>query len=203
MNYPITRHYQRYEYLVEQGLIKDKRVLDIGCGLAAGSMLMRYSAKAVVASDPSLTEYIKDDKPVFISGYIDPSAPKGDLVLKDLSWEQLEQDGIKVDVVVAVELLEHLVNPARFLDFAADTGEYLFLTTPLATKTAPTDNPNHVVEFSHDDLLSLLNKRFNVLNTIYQTGDLQFTNKAEFRGSSMDRNHIVQMVWCKRKDEKK
>jgi len=203
MNYPLTRHYQRYEYLIEKGYIKDKKVLEIGCGLAAGAMMMHYYAKEVIGADPCLKDYIESDDPMLISGYVAPNTTPGKLDLRDSSWEKLATEGVRADVVVAIEVLEHLTNPARFIDFAADAGEYLFLTTPLAAKTAPTQNTKHIVEYSHRDLLKLLDARFNVIYTLYQTGDLQLLDEAKFRGSSTSSNHVVQMLWCKSKGDRK
>jgi len=193
--YPVTRHYQRYEYVINQGYITDKLVLDVGCGCGAGTYLMSYFSKAVIGIDPSLANKANVTVPV----YTFPGRQSHDVDFHPVVWEQIDSEHTRMDVVVAMELIEHLKNPDAFLKKMSIIGEYLFLSTPLAAKTGPTRNPEHIVEYSHKDLLSLVGKYYHILDVKYQTSTLQIVNKARSNGSSLELGHIVQMLWCKRK----
>ena len=57
MNYPLTRHLQRYEYVSEKGYVDGKVVVDMGCGpFAMGSFILTPRAKFVYAIDRDLME---------------------------------------------------------------------------------------------------------------------------------------------------
>jgi SAM-dependent methyltransferase len=203
--YPVTRHFQRYEFVCNEGYIDDKTVIDVGCGMGAGAGMMMYFAKEVVAIDPGLRQYVKGsgDEPEHICPtYSFPDRPSCPIHFLAIPWEGIDTNKTKTDAVVAVEFIEHIRYPDKFLTAMAKITKYLFLTTPLAKKTAPTDNPGHVVEFSHDDLVALVSKEFDVIETKYQTGDLRIVDEATYQGSSINPNHIVQMLWCKRKESK-
>jgi len=196
-NFPVTRHFQRYEYVMDQGYVDDKIVLDIGCGYGACTGMMVYFAKAIVGIDPCL----KDNEDIRLATYSFPGKTPGTIHFYAVPWEKIDRKKSRFDVIVAMELIEHLHNSEEFLDFAAEVGEYLFLSTPLAKETAPTDNILHVVEYSSKDLADMVSKKFDIIKTVYQTGDMRIVDEAEYKGSSIDINHIVQMLWCKRKGE--
>lgn len=197
MPYAIARHFQRYEYIAETGYLDNKNVLDIGCGYGCCTSILRYFARHVVGVDPVL----KGVSTINIPAYTIPGKKEGCMSFIGTYWEEIGRD-TKADVVTAVELIEHLSNPEEFLDFVAQVAPNLFLTTPLAEKTAPTDNPEHVKEYSHEDLVSLVNKRFDILETKYQLGNLRIVDEAAPSGSSLNVDHVVQMMWCKRKEAK-
>lgn len=205
--YTITRHYQRYEHLAIKGYVDSKRVLDVGCSFGYGTMLLSNYAEHVIGIDPILGEHDENcrisngiEMPVKIAG-VNPSKVLGTLKFNmyPLKWEAIDYNATKADVVVAIEVIEHLEHPEKFLFAAAKIGKNLFLTTPLAAVTGKTDNEEHVIEYSHDDLLKLVSKDFNVLEESYQTGDMVICGKAEPTGTSMDPNHTVQMLWLESK----
>jgi hypothetical protein len=187
--------------MIDKGYVTDRNVLDVGCSHGAGTSLLTSFAKGVVGIDPCMKPYLNDgNKFIFVPTYSFPGRSNCDISYSHSRWEEVDKGKTKVDVVVAMELIEHLETPVEFLDFVADVSEYLFLSTPLAKETAPTGNTSHVVEYSHEDILELLNKRFDILETSYQLGDLTITDKASSNGSSLDLGHVVQMFWCKRKE---
>ena len=193
--YPITRHYQRYEYIINQGYITDKAILDVGCGIGAGSILMSYFAKHTVAIDP----FLESKATVTLPTYTFPGRQSRNLDFHPVGWEMVDGSKTHMDVAVAMELIEHLKDPDKFLERMALVSEYLFLSTPLASKTGATVNPEHVTEYSHEDLLAMVEKHFTVLDAKYQTADLRIVDEASSNGCSIDLGHVVQMLWCKRK----
>jgi len=194
--YIATRHTQRYEYLAEMYGKADMSIMDAGCGNGYGATILRSFFKRVLAIDPYLETLIKGMLPTFRYNRL----KEGELHLFPHKWEDLNPENYKLYAVDAVEVIEHLHNPNEFLTFASKVGEYLFLTTPLASETGATDNKEHVVEYSHKDLLEMVEKRYNVLDVKYQTSDLRIVDKAEPNGSSLNPDHIVQILWCKRKE---
>ena len=187
MNFPYSRHSQRYEYACQKGYFKDKVVADVGCGNAIGTSLISIDAKMVFAIDPRLAGYV--DKP-FI--YLEVCGDKG-RNKKNIVWvaEKFNPQNInyKIDVVTLVEVFEHIENPEGFLKMVATHCENVFITTPLANVTGKTRNLAHVAEYSMKD--------FDILEKKYQTGDMNIVDRAEFNGDSFDHNHTVQMVWAR------
>ena len=200
MEFPIVRHLQRYEYITECGYVTDKTVLDIGCGNAQGTALLVNFAKEAVGMDP---RFVGKEGAVHVSTYACPGRTAGKIHLLPSRWEEVNVAKSQVGVVVAVEIIEHLVNPKEFLKFAATVGDHLFITTPLAKKTAPTDNSEHVTEYSKQSMQGMLKKEFNILKVTYQHADLRITDDAVANGSSLHKGHVVQMYWCQSKRRKR
>ena len=200
MLFPIVRHIQRYEYIGMSDYITDKTVLDIGCGSAYGTVLLSNWASEIIGLDPKLAEY-KDNvnMPVFQC----PGRIPGKVHLLDKCWEDVNVGQSQVNVIVALELIEHLANPKKFVEFASVLGDYLFITTPLAKKTGSTDNMEHVNEYSKKSMRNMLSKHFDILKTVYQHADLRITADAVANGSSINPDHVVQMYWCQSKRRKR
>jgi hypothetical protein len=158
---------------------------------------MSCYAKHTIGLDTEM-EVLKDNSvmPVFVP----PGYKLGSRQFYPHKWEDLDTTKSKVDVIVAMEIIEHIQEPAKFIDFAKLVGEYIFLSTPLAEKTAPTRNKLHIVEYSHPDLVALVSEDFDILEEKYQLSNLQIVDNALPNGDSHDANHVVQMLWCKRKE---
>lgn len=188
MYYPFTRHLQRYEYITRSGHISDKVVVDLGCGVCVGTCIFTELATFVFAVDNQV-----DTGKVFS---IDGQARLGRLhVIRG----NLFQFTARVDVATAIEVFEHISPPERLIDHMASICTHAFLTTPLAKKTAPTVNPEHVAEYSAKDFDRIIGKRFKILEKVYQHADMHISETAKPSGCSFDVEHVVQMVWCKRK----
>lgn len=87
--------------------------------------------------------------------------------------ERLRQSGIRADVVdlrrevhlsehfdvaVCTEVIEHLDNPVHLLQLAYECADRFFLSTPAPGEYPPSVCPDHVREYSEDDLLALLSQ---------------------------------------------
>lgn len=190
--YPWTRHFQRYEYVVKMGYVTGKTVLDVGAFTGYGAIRLVETAKRVIAIDPDLPPEISTPLPM---PYIYSTRLKG--IKGDIYGTPAEL--LEVDVTVVIEVIEHNKDDDMFVKKLAELGEYCFLTTPLAKTTGPTGNEYHFVEYSHEDLVKVVSKEFVVLDVKYQLGNMDIVDEAQPNGSSMDYNHVVQMLWMRRR----
>ena len=192
MNFPWTRHFQRYEYILLMQYVDGKMVADVGCGFPYGASALTATAKLVYAVDCSVGTW-KNNKIISLA----PVGTRMDkLVLID---DDLFNFYAKVDVITAVEVFEHIVDPKKFITHLSKFCENLFLTTPMVEHTGKTDNTSHVAEYSREDFDSIVEEKFEILDKKYQLADLSIVNNAKPCGSSINHGHVVQMAWCRRK----
>ena len=191
-----TRHPQSYEYPMAAGYIQDDMsVLDVGCGVGVGTSIIAASVKDVVGVDPAMKGLLEKGYTIVSYGsYKQLSKPS----FVACRWEEYVPDRI-FDVIFAVEVIEHLVNPREFVKWLSGHGYHTFMTTPMVDVTGPTHNSVHVVEYSHKDLIELVQPFFDVVDVVYQHGDLRITDEAVPMGCSSNQEHIVQMLWMKSK----
>jgi 2-polyprenyl-3-methyl-5-hydroxy-6-metoxy-1,4-benzoquinol methylase len=100
-----------------------RRVLDVGCG--AGDLVATLAADGIDASGFDISP-----RAVELAARAHPECNFAAHSVEDLPWP-LEVN--RIDVVVAFEVIEHLVRPRRLLEGARGTltqGGYLALTTP-------------------------------------------------------------------------
>ena len=165
-----------------------KRVLDMGCGCGHGAAVLCINAASVLAVDINTVVVLSVG-----------TADLKRLTILRQDFFELAEDGA-FDVVVSVEVFEHMTDLDRYLRKAARLAPYFFVTTPLAPVSAQTDNPDHVAEYSRHDFLGLLRQHFDVLDEFYQRSDLTITREPCLpSGSSMQPGHAVQMAWCRSK----
>ncbi len=189
MNYTLTRHLQRHEYILNSGYVTDRTVVDLGCGFGIGASLFSSVAKFVFAVD----KYMDKDHLFSIA----PNLRRDKLFFVESDIFDFMHH---IDVAVLVEVFEHISNPYKLVEHVASICDYAFFTTPLAKITGKTINPDHIAEYSAEDFDRLIGEKFEILDKVYQNGDLTITKTAEFSGSSFDPGHVVQMVWCRSKN---
>ena len=139
--------FRRYETAARYA--KEKRVLDIACGVGYGSQMLRLAgASSVVGVDVS-SESIEYAKQRY-------QTPGIEFLCADA--EQF-QSSRQFDIVVSFETIEHLNNPIKFLEnihsFLIPGGE-LILSVPLG-ETRHFD-PYHLHVFSQKQVFALLEK---------------------------------------------
>ena len=193
MNFPHTRHFQRYEYIVQAGHVNNRTVADLGCGtVGVGAFLLTSRAKFVFAIDEKVD-------PNFFFGTNDDARRDRLFVLR----EDLRNFETKVDVVVAVEVFEHMPDAEGFVSHISEICDFAFITTPLVETTGKTVNPAHVKEYSAGDFDRIVSRKFDIIDKVYQHADLSITKEAVPHGDSFNFGHVVQMVWARNRNGKR
>lgn len=144
-------HHARYRAAAT--LVAGRTVLDAGCGVGWGSMLLAGAgAESVVAVDIS---------PVAIEAARErEGAEDVDFRVSDLEDLPLEDDS--VDVVVCFEAIEHVYRPAVALDEVRRVlrpGGMLLISSP-NRGVYPAGNPFHFHEYTTEELEVELRDRF-------------------------------------------
>jgi 2-polyprenyl-3-methyl-5-hydroxy-6-metoxy-1,4-benzoquinol methylase len=141
--------YQRCQFAYEFVLpmIKDKKVLDVGCGLAYGTALMAGSAESITGLD-----YDQETIDENISRY------QG---IKNLNFQRaiippLPFADNSYDVITAFQFIEHIAPRKEFMKECLRVlkpGGSLLVTTPNVKKSLAR-NPFHVHEYTFDEMKS-------------------------------------------------
>lgn len=141
----VELHKQRYQ--IAANYVKDKRVLDIACGVGYGSQMLRLAgAKMVIGVDiaPEVITYAQQYYQMPGIEFI--CAPAEDYHSSEL-----------FEVIVSFETIEHLREPSKFLAHLHNLlvpGGYLLLSVPLG-ETRHID-PYHLQAFTETDIRLML-----------------------------------------------
>ena len=182
-----AEHLARYRFAAS--LVKGRRVLDAGCGMAYGSAILHAGGAArVVGVDvaESVLDAVRDDMP-----------PGVELKVGDVS--RLDFDDDTFDAVVCFEVIEHIDDRASALDEfrrVLAPGGLLVLSSPNRDAYVP-GNPHHVFEYTPSELQAELASRFHHVGLLRQQGfigatiledaDLAFDDEREIAGASVTR----------------
>ena len=155
-----------YEYTIPY--IKTKTVLDIACGYGHGAYLMSQYAKSVTGIDI--------DKGCI--KYARTRYSRENLQFKVMDIYEIPMNflGKKIEVITAVEIIEHLQEYHRLLsliyDLLKDNG-ILIISTPnriwRGVNGSPW-NPEHMQEFDVESFKEILSKEFEVVRILGITG---------------------------------
>ncbi len=165
--YPSTEkdHLCRYEFAKQYA--NNKRVLDIACGCGYGSYLLAKEGNANEVTGVDLNE---DSVRYGSHRYKHPK-------VKQFVGDATEYTfGNKFDLIVSFETIEHIPDYEKFLKniekALADDG-ILLISSPIVTETTTKSiNPYHVIEWSMNDFISLINKYFVVEDVYVQSINL-------------------------------
>lgn len=150
-----------YRYRFAKNFVRGRRVLDIACGEGYGSAaLIRAGASSLVGVDisPEACNHARRKYGV--------DARVGDVTnipLPDRS----------VDLVVSFETIEHVSNPAKFIDECARVltrDGTLIISTPNRDtyRHISGNNPFHCSEMCEEEFVGLLRSRFNKVSLYSQ-----------------------------------
>lgn len=189
LNYCHVRHMQRYEYILTRNYVLNKTVVDIGCGNNIGTYALSSIATKVYGVDR--ISLLRDNYLIVLEGAKPENIKFFECDLFDFK--------LQVDVCVAVEVFEHILEPQKLIRHLASLGEWLFITTPLVESTGRTVNMEHVAEYSSKDFDKIISKEFNIVEKVYQKSNLEISYDVSPNGDSFNPGHVVQMVWARRK----
>jgi len=182
-------HLVRYRWAAERILERDWPftglwVADIGCGAGYGTRFIRDKLLAATIPGEDGEEYRFSQN--FVGGldkadavaYAEKHYAALGLAFGEGTWPSLAEGKPEVDstdpnVIVAVEVLEHIYDDVGFLAWAADvlrrSDGLLLLTTPnAATRGDGSDDPFHVRHYTTEVLLERVRLYFNEVELWYQ-----------------------------------
>jgi len=128
------------------------RVLDAGCGVAYGSMMLADAGAAEVVG-------VDNDESV-IAGLLSSSPARVSIEVGDVT--HLSHEDARFDIVVCFEVIEHVADPERVLDElyrVLRPGGLLVISTPNRDVYTP-GNPYHLREMTPHELHARLSERF-------------------------------------------
>lgn len=173
--------YQRllFAYHWTKPFVKDKIVLEVGCGDGYGSDLLSESARIIHAIDKS------ED----VIRYAKKRYPSKKIQFHAMQIPPIAFSDDTFDLAFAFQLIEHLDHPEAFLEEVHRTmkpGAQLLITTPNRHfSLAP--NPYHVKEYSAGELRDLLSRFFSKAEVSGLFGDDEFMEYHKSNRSWVDR----------------
>jgi SAM-dependent methyltransferase len=148
----VEEHRARYEFALP--FMKDKKVIDIGCGSGYGTSMLATVATKVVGVDIS-EEAVQSAKDNYSSAKIEFSV--GDV-------SRLQFGDGEFDAGVCFEVIEHIEKPEILLRearrFIKDRGIFIVSTPNGAVKVSSQKNPFHVREYNPPEFQKLLEGSF-------------------------------------------
>ncbi len=148
--------YERYNFCSDY--CRDKKVLDIPCGVGWGTSLLNKSA-SVVGVD------ISNEAIDYAKKYYENKNRK--FYVGDMQSIPLKDDS--VDVVICLEGFEHVSKDtgAKFIKESKrvlKTDGLLIMTCPVLDECGKsTGNPYHLYEYPEHELIEILNNNFRIL----------------------------------------
>lgn len=162
-----------YHHLAK--VVDGKLVLEAGCGAGVGTAVLSRKAAFIRGTDKSQrnTDFARDLYPWLTFDVWDISNP----------WMRKQYD-----VVIAVEVIEHVANPVQALaNLIAAATETVWVSTPNGRgKDCPPDNPYHVYEYAPDEFVSMLGAALMVTPTRHKVRGIRQFHWQTFEPVSVD-----------------
>jgi 2-polyprenyl-3-methyl-5-hydroxy-6-metoxy-1,4-benzoquinol methylase len=140
--------YRRLGQGLRQGL-RRQRVIDVGCGIGIGTNILAYWGCQVIGLD------IEPKNVAFARALY----PELNFAIWDISIGPIQAES---DVIVAIELIEHVEDAARVVQNLLASAPYAYLSTPnRACPELGQDrplNPFHVREYTPYEVLELIGR---------------------------------------------
>lgn len=169
---------QMAAYTQALDLVVGRMVAEIGCGRGAGTSLLAETAEKVIAIDydpACIALNIQEqtsDRVMFVVAEVPPIPPVG----------------LRVDVMVCFQMIEHLADPTPLLHAMHDAilpGGVALISTPNREESL-SQNPYHLHEYAGEELQAVLERIFDRVTMYSVLGDALFqqywaANKARVR----------------------
>jgi 2-polyprenyl-3-methyl-5-hydroxy-6-metoxy-1,4-benzoquinol methylase len=185
-------HYHRYVFAA-RNITSDQTVLDLGCGVGYGSLILANRAKRVVSID-------RDQEAIGLLRGLIASSDVDNIEAICGDVDSLEQlINARIDVVVCHELIEHLPRDAqeRLLTKISSgqapfhKGTRLFISTPEVSEYNQRnreENQFHEFEFSKEEFVRFLERHFSHRRLLWQgsvTGNLLVPEDGAFGATAV------------------
>ena len=160
----LARQMAAYQQVLD--LCVGRRVAEIGCGCATGTVLLAEVAQSVIAVDydPACIERNRDENTnaevTFVVAEVPPLPPAA----------------LQVDVVVCFQMIEHVADARPLLQAMYDAvlpGGVVVVSTP-NTQESLSRNPYHLHEYEGPELQDLLEDVFERVTMYSVLGDTVF-----------------------------
>jgi SAM-dependent methyltransferase len=158
------RHVERYA-IVRQFVYG--RVVDCACGVGYGTWLL--------AKNPDVTQAygVDIDGDAIEAARREFASPKIEFLQGDLAGTKLD----KIDVLVSLETIEHLPDPADLARFAQNAGVREVIVSFPSKKTTHY-NPHHLWDLTTSDIVDLFAASYVPIRTFDYTFDTTFVHLA-------------------------
>ncbi len=175
-----SRMYQFHVYLYVAKLIREKglkSLIDVGCGPASklGRIHKLFPELSITGIDQKdAVDYCKNTHDF------------GEWHIDDFENPDPELANKKGDIVISVDVIEHLLNPDKLLEYCRsrlNDGGYILLSTPDRNRLHGTDNlqpknPDHVREWNDEEFAEYLKSRgYKIIKQFHQVGIKPGINK--------------------------
>ena len=116
-------------------------VLEVGCGTGQGTAILSQTAERIVGTD-------KSERSIDFARKIYPW-------LNFWAWDAQEDPEFWASTVVCVEVIEHIEKARSVVSTLSEIAtKVLWLSTP--NGRLPNDNPDHVKEFTPEEMVEML-----------------------------------------------
>ena len=172
----MNEHLERYKFA--KAFIKNKKVLDIACGVGYGSEILKENAKEIYGGDISkeAIEFAKENYPGINFSVMDATK----IPFKDNSF----------DAIVSFETIEHFKEYKQFIkevERVLKKGGLFICSSPNKDITSPfrkkPGNPFHTQEFKVEEFKTMMENSFKNIKIFGQMpvkNDLKFKIKTIF-----------------------
>jgi len=153
ISFVFARHEFAYHYASK--FVKDKYVLDVGCGAGYGCNIMSQTAQNVCGVD-----YDKSALGYCVQHYKNPN----------LNFAQMTATGLalkkRFDVTVSFQVIEHIENSSEYIEqlkCVTKRGGLILISTPNVKQNIKTTNVNpfHAKEFDYKSFQELIMHNFS------------------------------------------
>ena len=168
-------HLQRYEHFAAD--YRGKKVLDAACGTGYGSHFIASSGATAVTGIDVSAEALDFCRQNY-------KAPN--LQFRQFDVGTLSEMHERFDTIVSFETIEHLQDPARFIQDVSSIlapGGIFICSTPNPTRHSETGtiNPFHHNELSFAEFRRHFEKYFHVSEALHQTESIEYLRYLELK----------------------
>ncbi|MDX9961026.1 MAG: class I SAM-dependent methyltransferase [Aliarcobacter sp.] len=163
----LTFHYELAENFLIEKEIKGY-LLDIACGTGHGTIRFNNKGYKICGADYDINQIIENKKRL---------ADKNDVIFQQEDIMNMSFDAFTFDAILSMETIEH-VDPDKTLKElkrVLKKDGYLILSTPQNSTIGQCINPQHLYEYSLEEIKNIVSKYFKIEKVIgLKAGKIHF-----------------------------